>query len=101
MSVFRVSNANFEFCFVIYEVVLESTDFTRNMTNFFKLSQFSRGVCSKRYSKWAIHLSLHLNCHRQVIFCKLNLKIECPPPYAREVWHYGKAQTGLINRAID
>ena len=29
------------------------------------------------------------------------MKIEHPPPYAREVWDYGKAQTDLINRAID
>ena len=48
-----------------------------------------------------IHPSLHQNCHHQVIFCKLNLKIEYPPTYAREVWDYGKAQTVLINCAID
>ena len=29
------------------------------------------------------------------------MKIEYPPTYAREVWDYGKAQTDLINRAID
>ena len=29
------------------------------------------------------------------------MKIEYPPPYARDVWDYGKAQTDLINRAID
>ena len=48
-----------------------------------------------------IHLSLHQNCHHQVIVCKLNLKIEYPPTYAREVCDYGKAQTDLINRAVD
>ena len=48
-----------------------------------------------------IHLSLYQNCHHQVIFRKLNLKIEYPPPYASEVWDYGRAQTDLINRAID
>ena len=48
-----------------------------------------------------IHPSLHQNSHHEVIFCKLNLKIEYPPTYAREVWDYGKAQTDLINRAID
>ena len=48
-----------------------------------------------------IHPSLHQNCHHQVIFCKLNLKIEYPPPYAHEVWDYRKAQTDLINSAID
>ena len=36
-----------------------------------------------------IHSSLHHNCHHQIIFCKLNLKIEYPPPYAREVWNKG------------
>ena len=36
-----------------------------------------------------IHPSLNQNCHHQIIFCKLNLKIEYPPPYAREVWDYG------------
>ena len=30
-----------------------------------------------------IHPSLHQNCHHQVIFCKLNLKIKRPQPYAR------------------
>ena len=45
--------------------------------------------------------SLHLNCHHQVIFSKLNLKTQYPPIYAREVWDYGNAQTDLINRAID
>ena len=27
----------------------------------------------------SIHPSLHQNCHHQIIFCKLNLKIEYPP----------------------
>ena len=48
-----------------------------------------------------IHPSLHQNCHHQIIYCKLNLKIEYPPPYAHEVWDNEKAQTDLINRAID
>ena len=48
-----------------------------------------------------IHPSQHQNCHHQIIFCKLNLKIEYPPPCDREVWDYRKAQTDLINRAID
>ena len=48
-----------------------------------------------------IHPSLQQNCHNQVIFCKLNLKIEYPPSYAHEVWDYRKAQTDLVNFAID
>ena len=48
-----------------------------------------------------IRPSLNQNCHHQVIFWKLNLKIEYPQPYASEVWDYGKTQTDLTNRAID
>ena len=48
-----------------------------------------------------IHPSLHQNCHHQVILCKHNLKIGYLLTYAREVRDYGKAQTDLINRAID
>ena len=27
------------------------------------------------------HPSLNKNCHYQITFCKLNLKVEYPPPY--------------------
>ena len=29
------------------------------------------------------HPSLNKNCHHQITFCKLNLKVEYPPPYQR------------------
>lgn len=47
------------------------------------------------------HLSQQQNCHYQVIFYKLNLKTEYPPKYGCSVWDYRKAQTHLIDRAID
>ena len=47
-----------------------------------------------------VHLSLHPNCHHQIIFAKFNLKIYYPPPYLREVWHYKEANADLIKRAI-
>ena len=28
-----------------------------------------------------IHLTLHQNCHHQIIFAKFNLKVHYPPPY--------------------
>ena len=31
------------------------------------------------------HPSFHKNCHHQITFCRLNLKIEYPPPYERLV----------------
>ena len=48
-----------------------------------------------------VHPSLHSKCHHQVIYAKLNLQIEYPPPYTREIWDYGKAQFDLINKAIE
>ena len=47
------------------------------------------------------HSSLHPNCHHQVVFAKINLKICYPPPYEREIWHYEKANADLICRSID
>ena len=32
--------------------------------------------------------SLHPNCHHQITFCKLNLKVEYPPPYQRLVQNF-------------
>ena len=46
------------------------------------------------------HPSLHKNCHHQITFCKLILKIEYAPPYERLVWDYKKADTNSIRRAL-
>ena len=48
-----------------------------------------------------VHLSLHPNCHHQLIYAKFNLQIYYSPQYYREVWHYHDANTGLIRRAVD
>ena len=47
-----------------------------------------------------VHSSLHPNCHHQIVFVKLNLHIEYPPPHLIEICHYREANTGLIRRAI-
>ena len=49
----------------------------------------------------SVHPSLHPNCHHQIIFAKFNLFIFYPPPYKWLVWHYQKANTDLIKRAIE
>ena len=36
---------------------------------------------------FGIHSSLHENCHHQIIYSKLNLKIFCPPPNEKTVWY--------------
>ena len=48
-----------------------------------------------------VHPSHHSKCHHQVIYVKLNLQVEYPPPYTHEIWDYGKAQFDLINKAIE
>ena len=48
-----------------------------------------------------VHSSLHQNCHHQVIYAKINLKVFYPPPYEREIWHYQRANVDLIQRAIE
>ena len=35
-----------------------------------------------------VHASLNPNCHHQIVYAKLNLKIEYPPLYERLVWDY-------------
>ena len=47
-----------------------------------------------------VHSSLHLNCHHQVVFAKLDLKVFHPLLLEREIWHYNKANTDLILRSI-
>ena len=49
----------------------------------------------------AIHLSLHQNCHHQIIFAKFSLKVHYPLPYEREVCHFKKANTNRIKKVIN
>ena len=44
--------------------------------------------------------SLHSKCHDQIIYSKLNLKIEYPPTHKRKIWDYNKFETDLINCSI-
>ena len=46
------------------------------------------------------HPSLHPKCHYQILFAKLNLKVEYPPLYERLSWDYKNADIPSINRAI-
>ena len=46
-----------------------------------------------------IHSSLHQNCHHQIIYAKINLKVCYLPPYERVLWHY---QGGIkFNEQLD
>ena len=48
-----------------------------------------------------VHSSLYPSCHHQIILAKFDLKIFCPPPYERNVWHSKRANIDLIRRLID
>ena len=49
----------------------------------------------------AIHSSIHQNCDHQIILAKFSLKVHYLPPYEREVWHFKRANTDHIKRAIN
>ena len=44
-----------------------------------------------------VHPTLHSKCHHQIIYAKLNLKIEYPPPYTRKIWNYSRSETDLTD----
>ena len=62
----------------IHQVISESTHILRNSLSCFNLiftDQPSLVVGS------GVYPTLHENCHNQIIYCKVNLKIVYPPPY--------------------
>ena len=48
-----------------------------------------------------VHPALHQNCHHQIIFTKVNMKISYPPPYKRLIWDYRNAKVEVENSAIE
>ena len=48
-----------------------------------------------------VHVSLHPNCHHQIVHSSFNLNISYPPPYQRLVWDYKKADSKNIRKALD
>ena len=48
-----------------------------------------------------VQSSLHPNCHHQITYAKLNLKIYYPPPYEREIWYYENTKVNYIRRSVD
>ena len=47
-----------------------------------------------------VHPSLHSNCHHQIIYDKFDLKIFYLLPYERIVWHFSRANSDHIKKAI-
>ena len=44
-----------------------------------------------------VHVSVHPNCHHEIVNAKLNLKVEYSRLYERLVWDYKKTNTQLLN----
>ena len=47
-----------------------------------------------------VHSSPHPNCHLQIVFAKITLKIYKPPPYERDVWYYQETNVIFIRPKI-
>ena len=48
-----------------------------------------------------VHPSLHSNWHHQIIYAKFGLKVFYPPLYERTVWHFSRANSDHIKKAIN
>ena len=44
--------------------------------------------------------SLDPSCKHQITYCKINFKIPPAPAFVRKVWHFNKANSSLISKAI-
>ena len=43
-----------------------------------------------------LHFSLHQNCHHQITYAKINLKVCYPPPNELEIWYYQRANVDQV-----
>ena len=82
----------------LYQVINEPTHILENSSSCIDLIFTSQ---PNLITESGVHISLHPNCHQQLIYAKLNLKVYYPPTYEREVWHYKEADTDLIRRSIE
>ena len=48
-----------------------------------------------------LHSSLQEKYHHKIIYSKLILNIEYPPPYIRKILDYNRFETDSINRSIE
>ena len=84
--------------FGLQQLINEPTHQTRNSYSFIDLIFV---LHLNLVMESGVHSSLHENCHHQIIYAKFNLEIYYPRPYEREIWHYQKANTENIRKAID
>ena len=51
-------------------------------------------------TKSGIHASLHCECHHQVLFVKIDLKVDYPPLYEFLIWNYKNVDFPSINHTV-
>ena len=81
------------FQFGLQQIINEPTYLNSNSSSCIDLIFTSQ---TNLVMKSGIHSSLHPNCHHQIIFAKINLKIYYPPPYECEIWHNEKQMLTLF-----
>ena len=48
-----------------------------------------------------IHLSLHEQCHHQIIHGTLSVRNLTPPPFTRKLWFYDRANIPAIRKSVE
>ena len=84
--------------FAMSQAIKEPThilDYSKSYTNLIFTSQPNMMMDS------GVHPLLHSNCHHQIIYAKFDLKVFYPPPYERTVWHFSRANSDHIKKAIN
>ena len=80
-----ISIENITSQFGLHQIINEPTHIIENSSSCIDLIFTSQPNLSVESGT---QLSLHPNCHHQIIYSKFNLEVIYPPSYAFEVWHY-------------
>ena len=53
------------------------------------------------FIEYGVYLSLHEQCHHQIVHKKLSIKHIALPPYTRRIWYYDMANVVAIKKSIE
>ena len=83
-----VEGAQLDYLTLLYGMKLVITDLVHILENSSSFIDFIFSNQPNLITDSGVHLTLHSKCHLQIIYSKLNLKIEYPPPCTRKIWDY-------------
>ena len=75
--------------FGLHQLINEPTNLFQNSSSCINLIFTSQ---ANLVAESGVHLSIHPNCHHQLVFAKFN------SPYLRKVWHYKEVTADLIEQ---